>query len=281
VSLDGAVVLMIPLLLALARRFDAPTRPLFLGVVAVANAASLAVPQGNPTNLVLIDRLGLSAGAFVSHMFLPGLAAAVLCAGAVAVTERDRLAGSYAAPCRGGRRVPFSRAEWHAALSLLGAGVAAFAAPLLGVAPWWPFAGAVAVAVLLSRARPSVLVPWRVGAQVAALLVVIGAIGLAPPTLPLGLAGLVAVAGLVAAAAAVVNNLPVSVWAASLLAGGAGYAASIGLALGSLATPQGSVATLIATDLAGEAAPSFPLIRFVAISCAALLAATLLLWAGL
>ncbi len=59
VSLDGAVVLMIPLLVILARRFGAPFGPLFLGAVVVANAASIAVPQGNPTNLVIISRLGL------------------------------------------------------------------------------------------------------------------------------------------------------------------------------------------------------------------------------
>jgi hypothetical protein len=42
------------------------------------------------------------------------------------------------------------------------------------------------------------------------------------------------------------------VWAASLLAAGpAAYAATIGLAVGALATPQGSVATLVASDLAG------------------------------
>lgn len=281
VSLDGAVVLMVPLLIVLSRSFGAPLRPLFLGVVAVANAVSLAVPQGNPTNLVLIDQLRLSPTAFVAHMFLPGLAAAVLCAVAVAVSERRRLAGSYAAPSRQRRRGPLSRGEAHAGLSLLIAAGAAFAAPLFGVAPWWPFAGAVALTLGLRGTRSRVVVPWRIAAQVGSLLVVIGAVGLAPPVLPLGLGGLLVVAAIVGAAAAVVNNLPVSVWAASLLAGPAGYAASIGLALGSLATPQGSVATLIATDLAGEAAPSFPLIRFVAISVGSLLVATLLLWAGL
>ena len=78
VSLDGAVVLMVPLLLVLADRFKAPIRPLFLGVVAVANAASIAVPQGNPTNLVLIGRLDLSPGPFIAHMLAPGLMAAAL-----------------------------------------------------------------------------------------------------------------------------------------------------------------------------------------------------------
>src|SRR3954454_11286602 len=49
VSLEGANVLAVPILLRLARRDGAPLAPLFLGAVLVANAASMAVPQGNPT----------------------------------------------------------------------------------------------------------------------------------------------------------------------------------------------------------------------------------------
>src|ERR671924_262440 len=77
VALDGAVVLMVPVLLALARDSRAPLTPLFLGVIAVANAASIAVPQGNPTSLVLMNQLGLSPMAFLGHMLAPGLAAGV------------------------------------------------------------------------------------------------------------------------------------------------------------------------------------------------------------
>ena len=50
VSLDGAVVLLVPVVLELARR-GASLRRLLLGVVAVANAFSLGLPEGNPTNL--------------------------------------------------------------------------------------------------------------------------------------------------------------------------------------------------------------------------------------
>ncbi len=100
VSLDGAVVLMVPLVLVLSRRFGVAMRPLFLGVVAVANAFSIAVPQGNPTNLVLIGRLDLSPAGFVAHMFIPGLAAASLCAGAVALLERRSLTTGYQPPPR-------------------------------------------------------------------------------------------------------------------------------------------------------------------------------------
>src|SRR5579862_2095656 len=49
VSLDGAVVLMVPLALALGEDFGVPVRPLLLGIIVVANASSIALPQGNPT----------------------------------------------------------------------------------------------------------------------------------------------------------------------------------------------------------------------------------------
>ena len=104
VSLDGAVVLMIPLLVILAQRFGAPFTPLFLGAVVVANAASIAVPQGNPTNLVIINRLGLSATTFLGHMLVPGIAAATICAAGAALSERARSRQDYAQRHACGRR---------------------------------------------------------------------------------------------------------------------------------------------------------------------------------
>src|SRR5439155_18553420 len=172
VSLDGAVVLMVPLVLVLARRHAAPLAPLLFGVIAVANGASIAVPQGNPTNLVLIDRLGISAGAFAAHMLGPGLLAAALCAIVVALTERRALAVAYR-PTRA-ERTPFSASERHAALSLAAAALVAWTAPLLALAPWWPFAAAVAVALGTRRERLRLIVPWRVAVQIAGLLIVIG-----------------------------------------------------------------------------------------------------------
>lgn len=279
VSLDGAVVLMVPLLLVLVDRLGVSGRPLFLGVVAVANASSIAVPQGNPTNLVLIARLGLSPTAFAAHMLLPGLAAAVLCAAAVAVSERGTLSSRYAT--RPHRPSRLSRAERHALLSLGGAALVAWTAPLVGIAPWWPFTAAVLVALVVTGARPGAVLPWRITTQVAALVIVIGTLALRAPVLPSGLPGLVIVAAAIGAAAATVNNLPASVWAGALLAGPSGYAASIGLALGSLATRHGSVATLIATDLAGDTAPAFPTRLFALIAAGAVVEATLMLSAGL
>ena len=279
VSLDGAVVLMVPLALALSEDFAVPVQPLLLGIIVVANASSIAVPQGNPTNLVLIARLHLSPEAFTAHMLLPGLVAAAIGAGSVAWLERRALAGTYRPP-RGGRS-SLTAAERRAAAALLGAGLVAWAATLLGIAPWWPFAAVVAVAVALPGARVALVVPWRIAVQVAALVIVIGGLALGVPALPVSPLGLLAIASVLGAAAATTNNLPASVWAGALLAAPTGYAASIGLAIGPLATPQGSVATLIVADLAGDAAPALPLRRFIPIAAAALLGATLLSLSGL
>jgi arsenical pump membrane protein len=278
VSLDAAVVLMVPVLLLLAKRFDAPMRPLFLGVVAVANVASITVPQGNPTNLVLINRLGLSPLAFTAHMLVPGLVAAVLCALGVTLGERRTLAVGYRRTKP--KQTRLSRAELHAALSLLAVAIVAWGAPLFGIAPWWPFTGTVVLALCVLGRRPQLILPWRIAVQIGAMLIVVSAVGLKPPVIPFGLLGLLITAVALAAVAAVLNNLPASVWAGALLNAGTGYAASIGLAIGPLATPHGSVATLIATDLAGHSAPSIPKRRFAVITAVALITATLLVWAG-
>ena len=91
---------------------------------------------------------------------------------------------------------------------------------------------------------------------------------------------LLVVAAVVGLAAAAANNLPISATAAGLLSHGpTAYAASVGLAVGALATPQGSVATLLARDLAGPIAPPFPSRDFALISALAVTVATALVGA--
>src|SRR3954469_2680652 len=278
ISLDGAVVLIVPLLLALHRRAGAPFAPLFVGAVAVANAVSIAVPQGNPTNLVVMSRLGVSPAGFIGHMLAPGLAAAAFCAVAVAIADRIALG----APIRldATARAVWSGEERHAALALAAAALVAWIAPFAGVAPWWAFTAVVAVALAAARTRP--VVPWRVAAQLGGLVVVTQALHLpAPVPHSLGLGGFIALAAAIGAASALANNLPVSVWASSLLASGtAAYAATIGLAIGALATPQGSVATLIAAELAAPCAPPLPVRRLAPLAAAGVLVAALVVWAG-
>jgi arsenical pump membrane protein len=229
VSLDGAVVLMVPLTRALSRRCAIDAAPFFLGSVAVANAASLAVPEGNPTNLVMMSRLGLSPAAFLGHLFLPGLCAAVLCA-----------------------LVPLRR---------------------LGRARY---------AIVLPAAEPARLrmfVPWRIGAQMAGMLAALNGLAPAVSLRSGGLLALLAVAAGTAIAAAVANNLPVSASVAALATAGPGaYAALIGLSVGALATAHGSVATLIARDLAGDVGGRRWAPLWAPTAALAVVLATLLLW---
>jgi hypothetical protein len=95
---------------------------------------------------------------------------------------------------------------------------------------------------------------------------------------PGGLAARRTVAGGTAAAAALANNLPVSASVAALGTAGPGaYAALIGLSVGALATAHGSVATLIARDLAGDRRPWARV--WAPAAAAAVGLATVVLWA--
>ena len=279
-SLDGAVVLMVPVLLVLKRRWLVPFGPLFVGVVVVANVSSLALPQGNPTNLVIMQRLGLSAQGFAAHMLLPGMAAALAAALFVAHGERHSLAGSYEPLAR--EPLPLSRAERRATAALVLAASAAWVAPVIGLAPWWPFTAVVALAAAASRERPQLRIASRVGAQVGALLVLLQVVSGAVTSSPApGLVGLLVIAVAIGAAAALTNNLPVSVAAAGLLTVPSAYAVAIGLAAGSLALPRGSVATLVALEAAGADAPALEPRRLVPLALCAVATATLLLWLSL
>lgn len=250
-SLDGAVVVMAPVLATLVRRHGAPLRPLLLGSVGVANCFSAALPAGNPTNLVVMERLQLSPAGFVGRMLLPSLGATLACVAVVWLLERKRLDGTYACAQAGPRR----SAGWV----VLGAAAAAnWISPLLGISPWLPVFAIAVVALALARRRPLVALPLRVGVQIGSLLVVLGALreslhlsalGVSAPTL----AGLALVAAAVTLGAALANNLPASAAVAALLSAGPGScAALLGLSAGALATPHGSVATLISLDMSPQ-----------------------------
>jgi hypothetical protein len=140
-------------------------------------------------------------------------------------------------------------------VALAAAAIANWISPLLGVSPWLPVSVVAIAALALAGRRPMVALPLRAGIQIASLLVVLGAlrdslhlssVGLTTPTL----AGLALVAAAVTLGAALANNLPASAAVAALLSAGPGsYAALLGLSAGALATPHGSVATLVSLDM--------------------------------
>jgi hypothetical protein len=141
-----------------------------------------------------------------------------------------------------------------------------------------------AVALVACRQRPLVALPLRTGLQIASLLVVLDslraglhlkAFSLASPTL----LGLGAVAVLVTLGAALANNLPASAAVASLLsAGPASYAALLGLSAGALATPHGSVATLVSLELAPYTGGRGLAASWALAALAAVAAGTAVLW---
>ena len=242
ISLDGAVVLVAPLLTELRRRSGAPLAPLLLGCVAVANGLSAAVPQANPTNLVLMHGLDLGTGAFVRALGLPSLAAAAGGALAVALAARRSLARPLQVP--GSAAAARPRAAVLAALALAAAGAAL--APLAGVSPVWPLALVAAAASARTGTRPAV--PVRVALQVWALLAALAPLA---PRVDVPRVGLAAVTVAVSAAAALGSNLPVSAAVATLAPGRPdAFGAVLGASAGALATPHGSVATLLALELA-------------------------------
>jgi len=224
--------------------------------VAVANAFSLAVPQGNPTNLVVMQRLGLGPGAFVAHLIVPAVLATLVCAAVPAALGRRALAGArIVAP---GPRRPAAPTRALAVAALVAAALSGVAGPWLGLAPWWTLTGVAALTWLVGRAGglvlPAVPVPWRIAAQVAVLVALVGALpGAGAIAAPGSLLGVLAVALAATALSGLANNLPAGVALAGLLGtpGLGAYAALSGLSVGALATPHGSVATLVAFERGG------------------------------
>jgi arsenical pump membrane protein len=288
-SLDGAVVVMTPLVAALGRVADVRREPLVLAVIAVANAASPALPQGNPTNLVVMARLAIGSRAFIAEMALPALAATVLCVAAVWLRERRALRARYVRPAALDPG-PAGR-ERLALAALVAAAVAQSAAPWLGIAPWWPICAVAAATLAAVRAAgsrtPAIRVPWRIGGQVLAIatvadlaLRVTGVHALAAGRIGAGPLLLVALAA--AGLAALLNNLPASVVVAAAMAPGpAVYAALVGLSVGALATSRGSVATAIVLELTDRRTAAAVSHRYVRRFAPAAVAATLLAAAGL
>ena len=288
VSLDGAVVLMAPLVAAAGDAAGIRRGPLLAATIVVANALSPALPQANPTNLVVIARLGIGSSTFVASMALPALVATAICLAAVWLRERRFVSQRYSAPVPEATRL--AGAEWTAIAALVAAAVLQSAAPAAGVAPWWPLclvALALAAARRLATGRfPRPAVPWRIGAQVLTLAFAAGLVvrlaGIAPAgSNAAGPLVLVAVAAGAALMAAVINNLPASVVLASVLAPGpAVYAALLGLSVGALTSRRGSVATMIALDLSDRRTARSIAVRYRRVFFPVALAATAVAAAG-
>ncbi|SEH61111.1 arsenite efflux membrane protein ArsB [Mycolicibacterium rutilum] len=257
-SLDATVVLLTPVVLAMARLLQVPAAPHAYATAHLANSASLLFPVSNLTNLLAFATAGISFLHFTALMSLPWLAAIAV----EFVVLRWVFRRELATP-----PVVESHAEIHLpvfALAVLGATLAGFVVTsMLGFSPAWAALGGVIVlgtqSLVRRRSTPSHLlsaadVPFLV--FVLCLGVVVDAVmvnGLGDAmqgVLPDGtsLPALLGIAAVAAVLSNLVNNLPAVLVLLPLVAASgpaAVLAVLIGVNIGPNLTYVGSLANLL------------------------------------
>lgn len=258
-SLDAAVVLLTPVVLAAVRRLRTPVRPYAYATAHLANGASLLLPVSNLTNLLAFHTANISFTRFTVLMALPWL-------GAVAtlyVVFRWFFAGDLRVQPDPERRGPAPRPPVFV-LVIVGLTLAGFAvAQSVGVAPAWvAVCGASVLAVRSLRRRHTSVVEIVRSVNVSFLVFVL-ALGVVVQAVMLngmdramsavlpsgsGLPALLGIAAVAAALANVVNNLPATLVLLPLVAPGgpvAILAVLIGVNIGPNLTYVGSLSNLL------------------------------------
>ncbi|MFF4765930.1 SLC13 family permease [Streptomyces sp. NPDC001255] len=298
-SLDATVVLLTPVVFATAAHAGARPRPQVYATAHLANAASLLLPVSNLTNLLAFSASGLSFLGFAGLMAVPWLIAILLEYGVFRAYFREDLAAGVTA----GERPATPRTP-RLTLVVVGLTLAGFfLTSLAGLEPAWAALGGVVVlggrALVRGRTTPRRLVASAAPLFclfVLALGVVVQAVvgnglehGLGH-LVPAGdsFVSLLAVAGLAALLANVINNLPAVLALLPIVApGGAGpvLAALIGVNLGPNLTYAGSLATLLWRRVLHEHGERSSLGAFTRLGLLTvpltLAGATAALWAGL
>jgi arsenical pump membrane protein len=90
-NLDTSVAFLTPILVYTAHSRGEGEAPLLYGCLLLSNAGSLLLPGSNLTNLIVLGHLHLSGGAFFRHMAPAALAAAVVTALVIGVSEHRTL----------------------------------------------------------------------------------------------------------------------------------------------------------------------------------------------
>ncbi|WP_343602336.1 SLC13 family permease [Mycobacterium sp.] len=258
-SLDAAVVLLTPVVLATVRRLRAPVRPHAYASAHLANAASLLLPVSNLTNLLAFHLADLSFTRFAVVMTLPWLAAI----SAVYLIFRWFFARDLSyAPVR--REIGAPARPPVFVLAVVALTLAGFAlAEAADVTPAWAALAGATVLALRSLVRRHTSVAEIVHAVNVPFLVFVLALGVVVQAVMVnGLAGgmravlpsgtslpaLLGVAGVAALLANVVNNLPATLVLLPLAATGgppAILAVLIGVNIGPNLTYVGSLSNLL------------------------------------
>ncbi|GAA2168532.1 MULTISPECIES: ArsB/NhaD family transporter [Glycomyces] len=289
-NLDTTIVLLTPVMLALAAVTRAPALALAMTTVWLANTASLLLPVSNLTNLLAADRIGLDPLAFASRMWAPQLAVlavTALCLWFGFWRRRHRELDRYRVP----ERLPAiadKRLLWTAAVVTAG-----FVAAVVADVPI-QIVSSVAAGLLLVhclRRRDLLaweLIPWRLLVLTAGLFLVIPAVmrhgGADAVAALIGSGtgdGAVLRAGLTGAGLSnLVNNLPAYTAVEGVVPAGDSttlLGLLIGTNVGPLILPWASMATLLWFDLVRAGAPGTPRLRIPMgrfIAAGALLATT-------
>ncbi len=176
-SLDTTAVLVTPVALALARRVGIDRLLLAYTTVWLANTASLFLPSSNLTNLLVLERLDLSARGFAAFSWTVAAALVLVTVVVLMIMFRGSLRGRYVRP-------PLHRIPDRPLLVVAFLVCAAIGPAVIAGAPVYAVAAAGAAVLLiatmarrrdlvLAALRSGHLVPWRllIGVTVLFLLV--------------------------------------------------------------------------------------------------------------
>ncbi|MFI6649594.1 SLC13 family permease [Streptomyces sp. NPDC050529] len=258
-NLDTTAVLLTPVMLALGTRVGIAALPLAMTTVWLANTASLLLPVSNLTNLLAADRVALSPAGLAGVMWLPQLAAIGVTAGCLWVfywRRGRRGADRYVPPA-----VPVPGDPVLLRICSVACGGFLLAILLLDVPLWSAslVAMVVVVAAYAVRRREELslsLVPWRLLVLVPGMFLVVETVGVHGLHELLvralgsdnGFVGMLRSAGVGAGLSNVLNNLPAYVAGEAVIPADNHnqlLALLIGVNVGSVVTPWGSLATLL------------------------------------
>jgi arsenical pump membrane protein len=284
-NLDAGVVLLTPLYVRFARATGRDPFALGAQPVLLACLASSALPVSNLTNLIAQSETGASTAGFLSHLALPSLAACVVGWFCYRRMMGDRLSTSGvadpgAADAAGGgggsrgwgagggsggggvltrRAVDAQRALTVGGTIVVLVLIGFTVGHSFGVEPWMVALGADVVLIALRREVPLRYVPVGTALVALALGVLAAAAVVHLPVHRLiggdGIAAMARTAGVTAAAANVINNLPALLVTVPSVGGRAVpnlWAVLIGVNMGPVVLVTGSLASLLWLDALGR-----------------------------
>lgn len=258
-SLDGAVVVMTPVVIHLARMRGVTFLPLAFTVVFVANCGSLLFPMSNLTNLLAVEQLSWSFTDYLAALWLPALLVLATTALMLWLWFRKDLTTRFEpTPSPPASDPVLLRVATVVCAIML---PAFFVAGIVGFGVEWIALGAAAILAITFVVRGTTTlelaktVPWQVLFFVIGLFLTVAAaldagLGQQVATVMAALNGaalpdLVGSMGISAGLANLVNNLPAFLMIGPDVVGSQMAAVLVGVNAGPMLTPIGSLATVL------------------------------------